>query len=204
MKRLAVFSLAVVLSVAAAWYRPGDSAHAMGMVSVRGGRAHHPVHLPCGKDRYTLVVTGTVLPPYRGNARIAVEGGPGLSYDVYGSDPVVDLGFRRRPRVDAQTLIGLQPRDRFTLWIVMRPSELDPVCGARKQDGFTGFAYDGRTVWLCSRSCLERFSRDPERFRAGPQPAGKYAVTFHDTATGQSVLEIPVIFGSGEGHHHEG
>ena len=65
MKRLAVFSFAVVLSVAAAWYRPGDSAHAMGMVSVKGGKARQTVHLPSGKDRYTLVVTGTVMPCVR-------------------------------------------------------------------------------------------------------------------------------------------
>lgn len=204
MKRLAVFSFAVVLSVAAAWYRPGDSAHAMGMVSVKGGKARHPVHLPSGKDRYTLVVTGTILPPYRGDTRVAVEGGPALSYDVYGSDPVIDLGLRRRPRFEDHTLIGLQPRDRFTLWVVMRPAEVDPVCGMGKQDDFIGFAHHGRTVWLCSQSCLDQFSRDPDRFHAGPRPAGRYAVTFHDTATDKPVLEIPVIFGGGEGHHHEG
>lgn len=58
----------------------------------RRGRARHPVHLPGGRDRYTLVVTGTILPPYRGDARVVVEGNPALSYDAYGSDPIVDLG----------------------------------------------------------------------------------------------------------------
>ena len=65
MKRTLVFLFAASLSVVAAWYRPGDSAHAMGMVSIKGGRALHPVHLPIGKDRYTMVLTGTVLPPYQ-------------------------------------------------------------------------------------------------------------------------------------------
>jgi YHS domain-containing protein len=204
MKRLLVFVFALALSVAAAWYRPGDSAHAMGLVSVKGGQARHPVHLPGGRDRYTLVVTGTVLPPYQGDARVVVEGEPGLSYDVYGSDPVVDLGLRRRPGFDDQTLIGLRPKDRFTLWVVMRPSEVDPVCGRPKQAGFLAFEHDGRNVWLCSQSCLDEFSRDPDRFRAGPGLAGTYAVTFHDTATDRTVLEIPVIFGGTEGQHHEG
>ena len=123
MKRILVILFAVALSVAAAWYRPGDSAHAMGMVSVTGGRARHPVHLPTGKDRYTLVVTGTVIPPYRGDTRVVVEGQTELPFSVYGSDPIVDLGLRRRPYFDDQTLTGLQPKDRFTVWVVIRPPE---------------------------------------------------------------------------------
>ncbi len=204
MKSLVVFTLAAVLSVAAAWYRPGDSAHAMGLVSVKGGQARHSVHLPDGKDRYTLVVTGTVLPPYRGDARVVVAGEPEMSYDVYGSDPVLDLGLRRRPGFDDQTLTDLRPKDRFTLWVVMRPSEVDPVCGRPRKDDFLAFKHDGRTVWFCSRSCLDEFAHDPERFKVAPGPAGRYAVTFHDTATDRTVLEIPVIFGGAEGHHHEG
>jgi hypothetical protein len=160
MKRTLVFLFVAVLSVVAAWYRPGDSAHAMGMVSIKGGRAHHPVYLPSGKDRYTLVLTGTVLPPYQGDARVVVEGQPALPYSVYGSDPIVDLGLRHRPYFDDQTLTGLQPRDRFTVWVVIRPPE--------------------------------------------SKAAGKYNVTFYDTVTDSPVLQIPVFFGGGEGHHHEG
>jgi len=160
MKRILVFVFAAALCGTAAWYRPGDSAHAMGMVSVKGGRAIHPVHLPAGKDRYTLVLTGTILPPYEGNARVVVEGEPAPSYDVYGSDPVVDLGLRHRPHFNDQTLTGLKPKDRFTVWVVIRPPE--------------------------------------------SLTAGKYNVTFYDTATDRSVLRIPVFIGGGEGHHHEG
>ncbi len=160
MKQFLVFIFAAVLSVTAAWYRPGDSAHAMGMVSIKGGRAHHPVHLPSGKDRYTLVVTGTILPPYQGDARLVVEGEPALPFRVYGSDPILDLGLRRRPYFDDQTLTGLQPRDRFTVWVVLQPTET--------------------------------------------QIAGKYNLTFYDTATDKSVLQIPVLFGGKEDHHHEG
>jgi len=160
MKRILVFLFAMALSVFAAWFRPGDSAHAMGMVSIDGGRARHPVHLPGGKDRYTLVLTGTILPPYHGDARVVVEGEPAPSYSVYGSDPIIDLGLRHRPYFEDQTLTGLQPRDRFTIWVVIRPPE--------------------------------------------SMTAGKYDVTFYDTATDKSVLKVPVFFGGGEGHHHEG
>ena len=105
----------------------GDSAHAMGMVSIKGGRALHPVHLPSGKERYTLVVTGTILPPYRGDARVTVEGGPPIPTIVRGSDPIIDLALRHRPYFDDETLTGLQPRDRFTIWVVMDPDQPMPV-----------------------------------------------------------------------------
>jgi len=160
MKRIIVFMFAAALSVSAAWYRPGDSAHAMGMVSVKGGKAHHPVHLPSGKDRYTLVVTGTILPPYQGDARVVVEGKPALPFSVHGSDPIIDLGLRHRPHFSDNTLTGLEPRDRFVVWVVMRPTE--------------------------------------------STPAGRYDVTFYDTATDKPVLQIPVFFGVKEDHHHEG
>ncbi len=127
MKKLLVFILAATLSVAAAWYRHGDSAHAMGMISVKGGRALHPVLLPSGRERYTLVVTGTILPPYRGDARITVDGGPPIPVIVRGSDPIIDLGLRRRPHFKDRTLTGLKPNDRFTVWVVMQPTEPMPA-----------------------------------------------------------------------------
>jgi hypothetical protein len=127
MKRLLVVLSAAALFVGAAIYRHGDSAHAMGMISLDGGRAHHPVHLPSGEDRYTLVVTGTVLPPFSGDARVIMEGKTSLPHDVYGSDPIIDLGLRRRPYFSNRTLTGLQPRDRFTIWVVLRPPEAQPA-----------------------------------------------------------------------------
>jgi len=123
MKRILVFLFATVLCVFAAWFRPGDSAHAMGMISIKGGKARHPVHLPSGKDRYTLVLTGTILPPYQGDARVVVEGDPAPSYSVYGSDPIIDLKLRRRPYFGDHILTGLRPKDRFTIWVVIRPPE---------------------------------------------------------------------------------
>ena len=159
MKKLLVFIFAAVLSVGAAWYRHGDSAHAMGMVSMKGGRALHPVHFPIGKDRYTLVITGTIIPPYRGDMRVTVDGGLPMPTIVRGSDPIIDLALRHRPYFEDGTLTGLQPRDRFTIWVVMDPDE--------------------------------------------PMLAGKRDITFTDTATEKPVLTIPVIFGGGEGGHHE-
>jgi hypothetical protein len=138
MKKLLVFLFAAILSVAAAWYRPGDSAHAMGMVSIKGGRALHPVHLPSGRERYTLVVTGTILPPYQGDARVTVDGGPPIPFIVRGSDPIIDLGLRRRSHFKDQTLTGLEPKDRFTVWVVIQPTE--PMPAGKRDITFTDTA----------------------------------------------------------------
>jgi hypothetical protein len=143
MKKLLVFVLAAALSVAAAWYRHGDSAHAMGLVSIKGGRAHHPVHLPEGRERYTLVVTGTVLPPYRGDAKVTVDGGPSVPYIVRGSDPIINLALRHRPYFEDQTLTGLEPRDRFTIWVVIDPE--GPMPAGKREITFSDTT-TGQTV----------------------------------------------------------
>jgi hypothetical protein len=135
MKKLMVFIFAAVLSVGAAWYRHGDSAHAMGMVSMKGGRALHPVHFPTGKDRYTLVITGTIIPPYQGDMRVTVDGGPPMPTIIRGSDPIIDLALRHRPYFEDGTLTGLQPRDRFTIWVVMDPDE--PMLAGKRDITFT-------------------------------------------------------------------
>ncbi len=138
MKKLLVFIFAATLSVGAAWYRHGDSAHAMGMVSIKGGRALHPVHLPIGKERYTLVITGTVIPPYRGDTKVTVDGGEPIPFIVRGSDPIIDLALRHRPYFEDGTLTGLQPRDRFTIWVVMDPDE--PMPAGKRDVTFTDTA----------------------------------------------------------------
>ncbi len=144
-KNSLVLLSAIAFFLAAAWYRPGDSGHAMGVLSRGGGRARHPVQLPGGGHRYTLVVTGTVQPPYRGDARIVVEGSPALSYAVQGSDPVVDLGLRHHPSFDGSKLSGLRPRDRFTVWIVMRSGPGRSALHGRYSVAFYDVA-DGRPV----------------------------------------------------------
>ncbi len=174
MRRTLFVLAAVAFFAAAAWYRPGDAGHAMGLLSANGGKARHPVQLPSGGDRYTLVVTGTVLPPYRGDARVVVEGEPALPYEVLaGAQPIVDLGVRRHPGFRDATLTGLQPRDHFTLWVVIRRPPPDPAC--------------------------------PHTLHA---PAGRYDLAFYDTATNNSVMRIPLVFGESTGveggHHHEG
>jgi len=120
-KSAVFFILAVVISLIGAGYRFYDSAHAIGLITMKGGKARHPIVLDSGKTMYTLIITATVIPPYSGDARIVLEGSPQMKYSLYNSEPVFDLGVHRRPEFSNNTLYGLRPRDRIAFWVVMRP-----------------------------------------------------------------------------------
>ena len=45
---------------------------------------------------------------------------------------------------------------------------------------------------------LEQFKADPQRFKDIKGPRGKYNLAFYDMRTGQSVLNVPLIFKSKE------
>jgi hypothetical protein len=123
LKKTIVFVLSAGLCLVAASYRWGDSGHAIGLISRQGGKARHPSILKSGKDRYTQIVTATVLPGYRGNARVVLEGSPPMRCEMHLAVPVVDLNLRRKPRFENSTLVDLQPGDRIALWLVMHPAE---------------------------------------------------------------------------------
>ena len=160
-KKVITFILSAGLCLAAAAYRWGDSGHAIGLISRRGGRARHPTCLESGRGRYTQIVTATVLPGYRGNARVVLEGAPPMNCDMHLAVPVVDLGLRRKPRLRNRTLVDLQPGDRIALWLVMRPAGSAVSSGSGPPPGISG---------------------------------GKFSLAFYDTASGRSVLRIPIIF----------
>jgi hypothetical protein len=122
-KSVLVCTAAVAISLVAATYRFRDSGHAVGMLGIQGGKARHAVQLDPGKGRYVLVVTGVVQPPYRGNARVELEGTPEMDYELHLSRPVVDLGLHRAPRLSGGVLEDLRPKDKFALWVIMRPKD---------------------------------------------------------------------------------
>ena len=108
MKRILVLVVAIGLSLTAAHFRFGDSAHAMGLITGDGGKVRHPIHLPAGKDAYTLILTATVIPPWRGSARVSVEGAPELDASFHPSRPAIDLGLRHaeiRSEADLRQLL---------------------------------------------------------------------------------------------------
>jgi len=121
LKTILIFFAAAGLSLLAAHHRFLDSAHSIGMLKAGGGSARHPVILEPGHQRYTLIATAAVIPPYRGDAEVVLEGLPGMDYAIYNNDPVIDLTPYRKPVFRDHTLYGLQPRDRIALWVVMQP-----------------------------------------------------------------------------------
>ena len=140
-KKVITFILSASLCLAAAAYRWGDSGHAIGLISRKGGRVRHPACLESGKGRYTQIVTATVLPGYRGNARVDLEGAPSLDCDMHLAGPVVDLGLRRKPRLENRTLVDLQPGDRIALWLVMHPAGSCVTPGSGPPAGISGGKY---------------------------------------------------------------
>lgn len=196
--KAAAFLLALAVSLLGALFDWGDSAHSIGVISADGGRARHPVVLPSGRDRYMLIATATVLPPYRGDVRIAVEGVPPLDYRLSFTEPVVDFGLRSWPRLDGEILSGLKPLDRLALWVELRPPRLDPVCGMALHEDAS----------FCSPACRAQYQLSPERYRGREHVRGSYALSMNDVKTGRPVLRVPIEFrGEGErgdagGHQH--
>lgn len=197
-KNITVFIAAAAISLAAANTRFGDSAHAIGVIKANGGSARHASHLDAGKDGYTLIATATVIPPYRGNAKITLEGEPKLDYKLYSSGPVLDLGIGRHPAFREDTLFDLQPKDRIAVWAVIKPPAIDPVCGMAVKEDFVREEHGGKSYRFCSDNCLNDFRLNPDKYKDNAAQ-GKYTLAFTDTATGKRVLDIPVIMGGKEG-----
>lgn len=192
----------VALSTLAAWHRFGDSAHAMGVVRSGGGAARHPVALEGGRGSYVLVATAAVIPPYRGDVRVGVEGDPAMGWDLELSRPILDLGLHRWPSLEGDVLRGLAPLDRLALWVRLRPPAADPVCGmACPGEGAPRASAAGREECFCSETCREAFLADPGRHPPRRVEAGRWTLAFRDLASGRSVLSIPIHVGGEEAGH---
>ena len=191
-KTILIFILAVGISCFAAAYRFGDSAHAIGMLSADGGKARHPFKIKSGKNGYTLIMTGIVLPPYQGDVRIALEGTPVMNYRIYDSKPVIDLGIHRRPELDGNILHDVQSRDRLALWLVMKPPSAYDLEAPSGEPSDTGM--------------LSSEPAQPD----GDGPTGQQPLklSFYAANSGQKLLQIPVVFadlqqeGGAHGSHH--
>jgi len=207
-RNVIAFVLAVGISLVAATTRSGDSGHSIGLIKADGGRALHPTVMDAGKGRYMLISTATVIPPYRGDLRVALEGMPEIPYELSFTEPLIDLGIREFPRFTGGVITGLKPMDRIALWVKMTPPPVDPVCGMAHEERFTHHTYEDREYAFCSDSCLNAFIADPAKYKDMDSVRGQYELAFYDTETGSAALRVPLIFaGAGEevphggGHH---
>lgn len=205
-KKILFFVVAVGISLLAASHRWADSAHSIGLIKAGGGAARHASTVESGHEINTLIVTATVIPPYRGDARVVLEGDPDIDYKIYSSGPAIDLGIRRKPLFRDNVLYDLQPKDRIALWVVMKPPLLDPVCGMAYQSSFMRERIGGKDYFFCSEGCKNAFMAKPGKYQGSEYVKGKYSLAFYDTKTDKAVLRVPLVFkGKGEtksaGHH---
>jgi YHS domain-containing protein len=204
-RKVFFFMLAVAISVAAALIRPGDAAHSIGLIKADGGKVRHGSSFPSGKDRYMLISTATVIPPYRGDVRVVLEGGPAMDYRVSLSRPVIDLGFRKRPRFKDNIIYGLKPMDRLAVWLEMHPPRVDPVCRMAHEEGFIRHEHKDREYAFCSKMCLKEFKENPGQYENADSLRGTYHLAYYDTKTDRPVLSVPINFlGKGEESHGGG
>jgi YHS domain-containing protein len=204
-KKAITFILAIAISMVAAGHRWGDSAHSMGLIKKDGGKARHASSFVSGKARYMLISTATVIPPYRGDVRVTVQGMPKMDYKLSLAGPVIDFGIKDFPKLDGNIITGLKPLDRLALWVEMKLPAVDPVCGMAHEDSFTRHTYKGKEYAFCNQMCLETFNKNPEQYRDLDHVQGKYTLAFVDTKTDKQVLGVPLVFrGKGEAQHGGG
>jgi len=197
LKTVIFFVLAVAVSLVAAGHRFYDSSHSMGLIGAKGGKALHPFVLDGGRDFYSVIATATVLPPYRGDARIVLEGNPQMTYSLHNSGPVIDLGVHHLPKFEDNVFYGLQPRDRLAFWLVMKPAQGSNLSESGKTE-----SAELNTESRGTHSCCPLHAETSESASSGREGGEELALTFYDTRTNQPVLRIPVIFkAKGKGNH---
>ena len=184
-KIILICIVAAGVSLFAANFRFGDSAHAIGMLNNKGGKARHPFMVKSGQDRYFLIMTGVVLPPIKGDVRVVLEGEPAMDYTLYNSEPIVDLGIHRRPVFKDDVMMGVQPRDTLALWVDMKPLSDERLFNDDPIEDLVG-----------------KSSAD------GPNGHLPLSLSFYATETGAQLLSIPVAYsdlipgGGSNGAHH--
>ncbi len=200
-KTVVIFLGALAFFLVAASTRFYDSAHSMGLIKADGGRARHPIVLDQGRDRYTLIATATVIPPYRGDVRVAVEGMPEMDVEIINNVPAIDLSPHRQPQFRDNVLFGVQPRDRIALWVILK----------RKAPGAaaTGQVVSDQQAREAASECCPVAEPSPAPVaeasqRPGPKGRGSaQMLAFYDVSSGKQVLGMPITFRAKGGAHDE-
>lgn len=112
----------ITICTVAAMYTPPGFGHSVTMVTKDGGISRHPVLLGYNLNKYVILVTGTIIPPYRGGFRIALEGEPEINTRIYSAfPPPFYLGLNHFHDFSNSTVTNISPRDKFTLAVCLEP-----------------------------------------------------------------------------------
>jgi hypothetical protein len=202
-KPVLYFIAAAAIAFFAASYRFYDSAHTIGLIKASGGEARHPIVLDPGLDRYTVIATASVIPPYRGDIRIAVEGLPGMDWQLHNSVPAIDLSPWRHPELRDNILYDVQPKDRLALWLVMQPTAGAPAVTAAPTAAVTAAASPSTAAGDCCVAAsppAEHTGHSRTESATKATPAGPL-LAFYDLRSGNRVLTIPITFRGKGGDH---
>lgn len=125
-KKTIIIIITIVATISictvAAMYTPPEFGHSVTMVTKDGGISRHPVLLGLNNKSYVILVTGTVIPPYRGGFRIVLEGEPKIEHQIYSSyPPSFYLGINHFHDFVNDTITNILPRDKFTLAVCIDP-----------------------------------------------------------------------------------
>lgn len=106
----------------AAMYTPPNFSHSVNMLTKDGGICRHPVLLGFNEDKYVVFVTGTVKAPYKGSAKVVLEGLPRIEYKIYSQyPPDIKLGIHKFHGFKNNTIEDLTPWEKFALIVVVKP-----------------------------------------------------------------------------------
>jgi hypothetical protein len=127
-KRFLIIIITIAVTIAictvAAMYTPPGFGHSVTLVTKDGGVSRHPVLLGLNMKKYVILVTGTVIPPYRGGFRIELEGEPKIKPRIYSSyPPSISLGINHFHDFSDNKITNIYPRDKFTLAVYIRPEK---------------------------------------------------------------------------------
>ena len=112
----------IAICTVAAMYTPPGFGHSVTMITRTGGVSRHPVLLGLNMEKYIVLVTGTVIPPFRGGFRIALEGDPKIEHRIYSSyPPSLYLGINHFYECRHNTVTNISPLDKFTFAVCIKP-----------------------------------------------------------------------------------
>jgi len=199
-KPVLYFIAAAAIAFFAASYRFYDSAHTIGLIKASGGEARHPIVLDRGLDRYTVIATASVIPPYRGDIRIAVEGLPEMDWQLYNSEPAINLSPWRQPQLRGNILYDVQPKDRLALWLVLQPTGKAAALPATPATKPATAVAGGSDCCVAASPPAEHAGHTRSEVATKTAPAGPL-LAFYDLRSGNRVLTIPITFRAQGGDH---
>ena len=122
---ITTIAVTITICTVAAMYTPPGFGHSVTLVTKDGGVSRHPVLLGLNKKKYVVLVTGTVIPPYRGGFRIELAGEPKIQHRIYSSyPPLISLGINHFHDFSDNKITNIFPGDKFTLAVYIRPEQL--------------------------------------------------------------------------------